>query len=205
MRRREYKSKIAVLALSAALTQVLLSGCSELGLNPDSASRNQARDARISKLEKDSGEIREQLQSILEEQRKQVKDLEMLTARISSLADRTVAQLEAAERSHADQNKQFDTMVSQGRGYRGALGSPKTESAPECRWLGRRILLVLLRDDLIAADGFTRFYATLGCPIDYIGPVFACVNPSAQTPPGQNLEAQIDYCWQEARKRPPAP
>jgi hypothetical protein len=183
------------------LAVVAMCGCAELGLGPDGPNGSRSRDDRITKLEKDSAETQAQLKTLVEQQQHQLQELSQLSARITGIVERATAQLEASERSRAELNKQIDALSAQNRGIRSGFATPKSDAAAECRWLGRRILLVLLRDDLIATDGFMRLYATLGCPVDYIGPVFACVNPGAQTPPGQTLEAQIDYCWQEVRKR----
>jgi hypothetical protein len=169
-------------------------GCAAFEEGPDPQHNGKTREERLAALEKSSGESQKQLQELAEQQKQMLAELE----RIADATDRLTAQSDAAAKLRADQSKALDAALNQARF--GRTASPRSESSPECRWLGRRTVLMLLRDDLIAADGFTRMYTTLGCPLDQIGPVFACVAPQAQVPQGQSLETQIDYCWTETSK-----
>lgn len=69
--------------------------------------------------------------------------------------------------------------------------------APECRWVGHRIVMALLRDDVLAADGFQHFYRDFDCPVRYLGRVFGCAVPFA----GEAvplLQQHVALCWQDA-------
>ncbi|HZD26847.1 MAG TPA: hypothetical protein VE631_11335 [Alphaproteobacteria bacterium] len=71
--------------------------------------------------------------------------------------------------------------------------------APECSWVGERVVTALLRDDVIAADGFQRFYRTFGCPVDHLGRAFGCAVPFAGAD-AAGIDARVHACW-----RNPAP
>lgn len=80
---------------------------------------------------------------------------------------------------------------------------------PECRWLGTKTVRVLLRDDLIAGEGFHRFYRRFHCPADRLGEALGCAVPAARVEDVQELQRHIDACWTEPATilevKPPPP
>jgi len=76
---------------------------------------------------------------------------------------------------------------------------------PECRWLGVRTLRVLLRDDLIAAEGFQRVYRSFGCPSEHLGRAFGCAVPAASLEAANALEAYVEACWKDSNYVPRIP
>ena len=83
-----------------------------------------------------------------------------------------------------------------------------TAATPECAWSGRRIISLLIRDDVDTADKHRRFYTQFGCPAEHVGPALRCVIQSeapAQTPaPGSVQQGQtqaralaerVEQCW----------
>jgi hypothetical protein len=80
----------------------------------------------------------------------------------------------------------------------------------ECRWIGTKTVRVLLRDDLIAGEGFHRFYRRFGCPTDRLGEALGCAVPAARVEDVQELQRHIDACWTDPStvlevKAPPPP
>lgn len=71
---------------------------------------------------------------------------------------------------------------------------PKSQNA-QCSWTGKRIVHVLLRDDLIAADGFMRFYETFGCPVTHLGDAFGCSIGLGDDAPVEAVDERVDACW----------
>ena len=67
----------------------------------------------------------------------------------------------------------------------------------ECSWVGKRTIRVLMRDDLIAAEGFLKFYNVFGCPVRYLGQAFGCALGVAEGAPARAVETRIDVCWQD--------
>jgi hypothetical protein len=83
-----------------------------------------------------------------------------------------------------------------------------TAATPECTWSGRRIVSLLIRDDVDTADKFRRFYDQFGCPTAHVGLALRCVIQSeipVQAPAqgavqqGQSqaraLAERVEQCW----------
>jgi hypothetical protein len=67
----------------------------------------------------------------------------------------------------------------------------------ECAWLGKRTVRVLIRDDLIAAEGFYRFYQAFDCSPEHLGRAFACAIPAAVVEDRQALQKHAAACWND--------
>lgn len=83
-----------------------------------------------------------------------------------------------------------------------------TAATPECAWSGRRIVNLLIRDDVDTADKFRRFYEQFGCPSAHVGLALRCVIQSeipAQAPAqgsvqqgqahARALAERVEQCW----------
>ena len=79
---------------------------------------------------------------------------------------------------------------------------------PECAWSGRRIVSLLMRDDVDTADKHRRFYDQFGCPTAHLGLALRCVIQSdapAQNPAqgsvqqgqaqARALAERVEQCW----------
>ena len=69
--------------------------------------------------------------------------------------------------------------------------------APECAWLGHRIIQVLARDDLVAAGDFIRFYRDFGCSVLYLGRAFGCSVNAALPEKAKDLGDRVAACWRD--------
>ncbi len=89
-----------------------------------------------------------------------------------------------------------------------AAAEPRiTAASPECAWSGRRILSLLVRDDIDTAEKHRRFYEQFGCPTAHIGMALRCVIRSDLPPaPTQGnvqqgqahakaLAERVEQCW----------
>ncbi|MBL27865.1 MAG: hypothetical protein CMM50_10005 [Rhodospirillaceae bacterium] len=78
-----------------------------------------------------------------------------------------------------------------------------------CGWLGRRVVTVLLRDDLIAAQGFMDIYTRFDCPVPHLGLAFGCSVPAAGLESAEAMENRVAACWSDptgaAAEEPPRP
>ncbi|MFI5400978.1 MAG: hypothetical protein ACHQZQ_08015 [SAR324 cluster bacterium] len=192
-----------VLASVGLAAAILACGCADVGRVQEIEHGDRVRDERIAAVEKSSAETGKRIQALIDEQQRLLTELVQLSSRTAETVERTVKQLDALDKTRSDSGRPGESALLQGREMRASGAAPRPESAADCRWLGGRTILMLLRDDLIAADTFARLYAMWGCPVDHIGPAFACAVPLAQPPqnPNQNLEAQIDSCWLDLRLR----
>ena len=84
---------------------------------------------------------------------------------------------------------------------------PKREpivDSQECTWVGKRTIRVLMRDDLIAADGFLKFYKVFGCPVQHLGKAFGCSLIGTSGAPAKAVEDRVDACWKDPNAQPAA-
>jgi hypothetical protein len=95
----------------------------------------------------------------------------------------------------------------QPRRARAAKPKPKPKREPiidsqECTWVGKRTIRVLMRDDLIAADGFLKFYRVFGCPVQHLGKAFGCSLIGTSGAPAKAVEERVDVCWKDPEAQP---
>jgi hypothetical protein len=105
--------------------------------------------------------------------------------------------------------KKIDEIAEATRVLNGPAGNP------ECVWLGRRVVNLLLRDDLDTAFRHLDLYDRFGCPSAHIQATFRClvrqgnIDPKAQ----ETLNGRVHACWlnpglepapAEAAVQPPA-
>ena len=66
---------------------------------------------------------------------------------------------------------------------------------PECMWLGRRAVGLLVRDDLDTAFRHLDLYDRFGCPSGHVQATFRCVLLLGDDPKGEKLSARTHACW----------
>ena len=77
-----------------------------------------------------------------------------------------------------------------------------TAATPECAWTGRRIVSLLIRDDVDTAEKFRRFYESFDCPADHIAPAMRCVVVSENAEnQAKALAERVDACWDKPSVR----
>lgn len=75
---------------------------------------------------------------------------------------------------------------------------PRTQEA-DCAWVGKRTIRVLVRDDLIAAEGFMRLYTAFGCPVPHLSGAFACTFGGSKEMLEFGFENRVEACWSDPR------
>ncbi len=71
-------------------------------------------------------------------------------------------------------------------------------TAAECGWIGKRIIQLLSRDDVVAAGEFRQFYVGFGCSEAHLGAAFGCAIEGASSASAESCAARsdcIDVCW----------
>ena len=97
----------------------------------------------------------------------------------------------AAAENGKEAQKQIDEIAEARRVLSGSAGNP------ECTWLGRRVVVLMWRDDLDTAFRHMDLYDRFGCPSAHIQAAFRClitqgpIDPKAQ----QTLMGRVHDCW----------
>lgn len=95
--------------------------------------------------------------------------------------------------------KQIDELAEAAKVLGGTAGTP------ECVWLGRRIIILLWRDDLDTAFRHVDLYDRFNCPSAHIQASFRClikqgpIDPKAQ----ETLNSRAFACWLRPDQAPP--
>jgi len=78
---------------------------------------------------------------------------------------------------------------------------------PECVWLGRRVVVLMYRDDLDTAFRHLDLYDRFGCPGGHVQAAFRCltrffgaIDPKVP----DSLTAHVHACWINPAAQPPA-
>ena len=90
-----------------------------------------------------------------------------------------------------ESQKKTDEFVEATNAINGPAGNP------ECVWLGRRVVVLMWRDDLDTAFRHLDLYDRFGCPGAHIQATFRClvrqgnIDPKAQ----ETLTGRVHACW----------
>jgi hypothetical protein len=87
--------------------------------------------------------------------------------------------------------KKIDEIAEASRALSGPAGNP------ECVWLGRRVVILLWRDDLDTAFRHLDLYDRFGCPSPHIQATFRCLVRQGNIDPKQQetLNGRVHACW----------
>lgn len=90
--------------------------------------------------------------------------------------------------------------------YAEAAKLPGNAGLPECVWSGRRITMLLWRDDIDTARRHMELYERFGCPTEHLKIAFRClvrqgnIDPKSQ----ERLSERVHACWVNPDAAPPA-
>lgn len=99
-------------------------------------------------------------------------------------------QKSAAERAQNAQ-KQIDELAEAAKVLGGTAGMP------ECVWLGRRVIILMWRDDLDTAFRHVELYDRFNCPSAHIQSAFRCLIKQGPIDPKapETLNSRAFACW----------
>ena len=106
-----------------------------------------------------------------------------------------------------DSQRKSDEFVEAAQAINGPAGNP------ECVWLGRRVVVLMWRDDLDTAFRHLDLYDRFGCPGGHVQATFRCLVKFGAIDPKQpdSLNSRVHTCWinpnaqpQSAANTPPA-
>jgi hypothetical protein len=90
-----------------------------------------------------------------------------------------------------DSQRRTDEFVEASQAINGPAGNP------ECVWLGRRVVVLMWRDDLDTAFRHLDLYDRFGCPGGHVQATFRClvrfgaIDPKAP----ESLSGRVHACW----------
>jgi hypothetical protein len=105
----------------------------------------------------------------------------------------------APDAAKAEQRK-TDEFVEAAQAINGPAGNP------ECVWLGRRVVVLMWRDDLDTAFRHLDLYDRFGCPGGHVQATFRClvrfgaIDPKAP----DSLSGRVHACWINPNAQPQA-
>ena len=73
----------------------------------------------------------------------------------------------------------------------------KTSSGPGCMWIAKRVMLALLRDDIVAASDWQDMYRNFVCPAVRLADAFSCVVSEGPPESAADTRERIDACWED--------
>lgn len=98
-----------------------------------------------------------------------------------------------------DSQRKTDEFVEAAQAINGPAGNP------ECVWLGRRVVVLMWRDDLDTAFRHLDLYDRFGCPGGHVQATFRClvkfgaIDPKAP----DSLSGRVHACWINPNAQPP--
>src|SRR3954453_15341748 len=99
-----------------------------------------------------------------------------------------------------DNQRKTDEFVEAAQAINGPAGNP------ECVWLGRRVVVLMWRDDLDTAFRHLDLYDRFGCPGGHVQATFRClvrfgaIDPKAP----ESLSGRVHACWINPGAQPQA-
>src|SRR3954466_15020849 len=99
-----------------------------------------------------------------------------------------------------DNQRRTDEFVEASQAINGPAGNP------ECVWLGRRVVVLMWRDDLDTAFRHLDLYDRFGCPGGHVQATFRCLVRFGPIDPKQpeSLSGRVHACWINPSAQPQA-
>ncbi|ABD07561.1 conserved hypothetical protein [Rhodopseudomonas palustris HaA2] len=97
-----------------------------------------------------------------------------------------------------ESQRKTDEFVEAAQAINGPAGNP------ECVWLGRRVVVLMWRDDLDTAFRHLDLYDRFGCPTGHIQASFRCLVRSGPIDPKvpEGLSGRVHACWINPNAQP---
>jgi hypothetical protein len=98
-----------------------------------------------------------------------------------------------------DNQRKTDEFVEAQQAINGPAGNP------ECVWLGRRVVVLMWRDDLDTAFRHLDLYDRFGCPGGHVQATFRCLvrfAPQIDNKVPESLTSRVHACWINPASQP---
>ncbi len=104
----------------------------------------------------------------------------------------------AAEAAAKESQRRADEFAEASKAINGPAGNP------ECVWLGRRVVVLMWRDDLDTAFRHLDLYDRFGCPGGHVQATFRCLVRFGAIDPKvpDSLNSRVHACWINPNAQP---
>lgn len=69
------------------------------------------------------------------------------------------------------------------------------ESGAGCTWLARRVLLSIVREDIVASNDWVDLFKGFSCDTEHLQRSFDCVASQPISKEAEKVDARIEACW----------
>ena len=69
------------------------------------------------------------------------------------------------------------------------------ESGAGCTWLARRVLLSIVREDIVASNDLVDLFNSFSCDAEHLRRSFDCVASQPISKEAEKVDARIEACW----------
>ncbi|MCJ8143091.1 hypothetical protein MKI84_09185 [Ancylobacter sp. A5.8] len=127
------------------------------------------------------------------------------TASVPVFAQTTNGEQKPAEQSPEEQAKEAQRRSIEE--FNQAAKLPGNAGLPECVWSGRRIAMLLWRDDIDTARRHLELYERFGCPTEHLKIAFRCLvrQGNIDSKAQERLSERVHMCWVNPDSTPPVP
>ncbi|MBB3771354.1 MULTISPECIES: hypothetical protein [Ancylobacter] len=124
-----------------------------------------------------------------------------------AVAQNSAPEQKPAEQKSPDEQAKEEAQRRSVEEYAEAAKLAGNAGLPECVWSGRRIVMLLWRDDIDTARRHMDLYERFGCPTEHLKIAFRCLvrQGNIDTKSQERLSERVQSCWVNPDAPPPAP
>ncbi|WP_421700734.1 hypothetical protein [Ancylobacter sp.] len=113
----------------------------------------------------------------------------------------------AAEQKSPEEQAKEEAQRRSVEEYAEAAKLPGNAGLPECVWSGRRIAMLLWRDDIDTARRHLELYERFGCPTEHLKIAFRCLvrQGNIDSKAQERLSERVHACWVNPDAQPATP
>ncbi|WGD31413.1 hypothetical protein AncyloWKF20_06190 [Ancylobacter sp. WKF20] len=114
-----------------------------------------------------------------------------------ALAQSSAPEQKPAEQKSPEEQAKEEAQRRSVEEYAEAAKLPGNAGLPECVWSGRRITMLLWRDDIDTAKRHMDLYERFGCPTEHLKIAFRCLVRQGNIDPKspERLSERVHACW----------
>lgn len=131
----------------------------------------------------------------------------MAVAPVAGYAQSATPEQKPAEQKSPEEQAKEEAQRRSVEEFAEAAKLPGNAGLPECVWSGRRIAMLLWRDDIDTARRHMELYERFGCPTEHLKIAFRCLvrQGNIDSKAQERLSERVHACWVNPDAPPPAP